>query len=137
MIEYFPTLTSASIFDKMLQEFNRWDDVYTSSPYPYNVRQKKDGTIILEFALAGFRKDDINLKIVGDELTIKAEETKQSDVEEDEKYLHRGIAKRVLQQRFKLSGTIDKKKINSSFEDGLLTVSIPILKEELIDVKIN
>ena len=103
-------------------------------PYPYNVKYKKDiespyeiNETIIEFALAGFSESDIDIQIIDDELVISINPTnKEYDGVE---YVRRGISKRKATARFSLSGKIDKTKISSSFKNGLLSITIPMVKK--------
>jgi molecular chaperone IbpA len=135
----FPTIFSSSLMNDMFKDLGKWEDAFTSAPYPYDVKQLKNGTIIIEFALAGWDKSEIKINIIGDDHTIEATKaSKEKDKSQDDvTYLHKGLAKRNLKYSFKLGTLADKKKINSSFENGLLTMTLPISKEETYSINVD
>ena len=90
--------------------------------YPHNIFETKDGTHVLEIALAGFKKEDISVKIENDLLKIDVASDKDDDIE----YIYKGIAKRQLHTIFTLGTRVLKDEISSKFENGMLTIEIPI-----------
>ena len=80
-------------FDQLfntLTEIN--PDVARGSGYPpYNVIKKDDGHFLIEIAVAGFSKNDIDLTLEGGVLTIAGK--KHSGVDQRD-YAHRGISQR-------------------------------------------
>jgi molecular chaperone IbpA len=102
------------IFDLMKSKF----DYCTSFP-PYNMKQDGDN-YSLEVALAGFKKDDIEVSIEKDVLTVNSVHKKEEN-KEDEGYIHRGIAAR----QFGLSFSLNDIEVKSAkFEDGLLKIEM-------------
>lgn len=89
--------------------------------------------------LPGMDEGDIELKLVGDMLTIKGEKTEQK--EEREKDYH--LSERrygSFQRSFQLPDGVDAGKIEASFAKGVLTVKLPKSteaqkKEKKIEVK--
>lgn len=129
-----PTLFDPHAVSRMFEELDR--DVFNvRSSYPYNIVQK-EGAVVLEYALAGFAKEDIKVYVEEDELKIEASEEVDEEKEEPN-YLHQGIAKRDLKVSFKLGTTVDIGKIKSSFVDGLLTVEVPLKEKEVVDIKVD
>jgi len=122
--------------------FNAMDDIFEDSKsiIPYNVVQiiqdKRVTATQIEVALAVYDKADIKLKIVGEELQILVEKTEKKE-NATRQYLHKGISGRSFQLKFTLPGVYDKAGITSTFKNGLLTVNIPVLKEEIINVSID
>lgn len=93
---------------------------------PYNVIKEDEDTFLIEFAVAGFSKKDIEVKQEKNALII------EGSIEEDEekKYVHKGIATRSFTRAFALAEYVEVK--SASFEDGILTVKLvrEIPKEE-------
>ena len=135
----FPTLFNPrpvrDFFDKI--ESACYD---IQSTYPYNIIQILDSNdqlckILLEIALAGFQKDEIEIKVVDDELRIDVEAQPYAD--DLAVYLHRGIAQRSLKLAFSLGSNADKKQLKCAFKDGLLSIEIPIKTEEVLNFSVN
>lgn len=85
-----------------------------------------DRTLFAEAELPGVRMDDIEVYVVGDELTIKGERKGGPD----ENVTHRrrertvGSFSRVL----RLPAEVDVNKVHATLRDGLLTITLPKAK---------
>ena len=101
------------------QEFDKaFSGTYTTSYPPYNVVKINDDKIVMEFAVAGFKKDDINITTEKNILSIKADKP-----ETDEKsYLHKGIAARKFTRAFTLPEYFEVE--SAGFEDGILYIDL-------------
>ena len=84
---------------------------------PYNVIKRDDGHFLIEIAVAGFNKKDIDLTLEKGVLTISGHKKGGSDTRE---YTHRGISQRGFERSFTLSDTI--KVVGADIVDGLLVV---------------
>jgi molecular chaperone IbpA len=106
-------------FDQLfntLTEIN--PDVARGSGYPpYNVIKKDDGHFLIEIAVAGFSKHDIDLTLEGGVLTVTGNKKTGTDKRE---YTHRGISARGFERAFTLVDTI--KVIGADIVDGLLVI---------------
>ena len=86
---------------------------------PYNIIKVSDTEYIIELAVAGFKKDDIEIRMVEDKLSIESIDLKTSEVSEKE-YLHKGISARHFRRGFTLSEDMLVK--DASMADGMLTI---------------
>ena len=85
---------------------------------------EKEDKFVVRADLPGVKEEDIDVSIEGDMLTIKGEKESESEVKEESYYccersygsFYRSIA---------LPATVDSKKIEASYEDGVLEVSLP------------
>ena len=120
-----PFTTLESVFNDPFflgfgDQFHRWTTNKTtaSSFPPYNVKQIDEDNYVVELAVAGYDRDEINVTVDKDTLVIK------SDREKDDKsdYLHKGIAGRNFTQTFTLGEYMIVK--SASLENGLLSVKI-------------
>lgn len=87
----------------------------------------KDGeNTILEFALAGYSKDNIEVIVENSTLKISAKKEKKA---EEANYTHKGIALRSFEKKFALSEYAVVNK--AEFKDGILRITIgTIIPEE-------
>jgi molecular chaperone IbpA len=100
--------------------FRRFDTAFeTHSNYPpYNLIKESDTQFRLEIALAGYKKEDIEVTTEWNKLFIKA-----GKIDEDsDQYLHRGMAKRAFTRSWALSDDVVVGDV--SLVDGLLSVNI-------------
>ena len=84
---------------------------------PYNVIKRDDGHFLIEIAVAGFKKDDIDLTLEKSVLTITGKHKGSSDTRD---YAHRGISQRAFERSFTLIDTI--KVVGADIVDGLLVI---------------
>jgi molecular chaperone IbpA len=99
----------------------------TSKPSypPYNVIMVTDDHLVMEFAVAGFKKDDISITTEKNAITIKS--TKEETDEKD--YLHKGIAARKFTRHFTLPEYFEVD--SASVDNGILYIDlIRIIPEE-------
>jgi molecular chaperone IbpA len=97
---------------------------------PYNVIQDGDNFII-EIALAGIAKKDLNIELQENTLSISYDSSNDivNDVIEENKILHKGIAQRSFKRQFTLSEDIVVEGAN--FKDGMLNIFLKkVIPEE-------
>ena len=101
-------------FDRLFEFKNE-----TTSYPPYNLVQLSNVESRLEIALAGFKKEEINVYTEYGKLFVDG---KKDDKEEQTSYVHRGLAQRSFTRSWTLS---DETEIRSVvFEDGLLSITL-------------
>ena len=103
------------VFDNIFDSVFNSNESNTSYP-PYNIL-KSDNNYTISLAIAGFSKDEIDVSLQENELVIKGV---AKDQDEKIEFLHRGIAGRNFERKFRLADTI--KVSDASYEDGLLNI---------------
>ena len=128
LFDNFNQLTPYAVgFDR---QFNRLNDYIshqqTSTGFPpYNIRKEGELNHVIEMALAGFSKDDIEVEVAQGVLTIRS----MKENTDDEATVHRGISYRKFDRKFTLADDIVVN--NAKLENGLLTISLEqIIPEE-------
>ena len=116
--ELFDKITKNSIgMDDYLNQF--WDSTTTSNYPPYNLIQLNNHESKLEIALAGFKKDELQVYTEFGKLYVKG---RKEESEDDGTFVHKGLAQRSFKRVWTVS---DDTKVGSvKFEDGLLTVQL-------------
>ena len=126
-----------SIFDEMddllndrfftgLCDHGRCDDraLQTSNLMKTDVIEK-DNSYQLEAELPGFNKEDINIDLKDDILTIKATHNENKDEKDDNgKYIRRERRTSSYQRSFRVDG-LKPEDIIAQYRNGILTVNVP------------
>ena len=103
------------VFDNIFDSVFNLNESNTSYP-PYNIL-KSDNNYTISLAIAGFSKDEIDISLQENELVIKGVAKDQNNKIE---FLHRGIAGRNFERKFRLADTI--KVSDANYENGLLNI---------------
>jgi molecular chaperone IbpA len=115
----FSRLTKDTVgFDEIFKRLASFsDNLPKLSTYPpYNIKKTGDNTYVIEVAVAGFGKQDIELILEDGVLTIKG----QVSGEDPHEYLFKGIANRAFTRTFTLADTV--KVQNAELINGMLKV---------------
>jgi len=89
---------------------------------------EKEDKFVVKAELPGMKEEDIDVSIVGDTLTIKGERKAESEVKEEDYYCcERSYGS--FSRSIAVPSNVDAKKIDASFEDGVLDVSLPKVPE--------
>ena len=127
-------------FDSIFEEFDRMlesTERYSSNYPPYNIHKLNDNNYKIEVALAGYSKDDIELELKDNTLTIR-NKIKEKVINEDTNgVIHKGIATRQFERSFTISEDIKVK--NAELKNGLLNIDLERIvpdekKPRLIDI---
>ena len=128
-------------FDNLFDDFDRMLSFNSASINhypPYNIRKVNDTDYVIELAVAGFGKKDIEVKSVENTLTIKSKDKKEEVLDKDEDILHRGISQRSFTRSFTVAEDVVVK--GADLKDGLLSVKLERIipdekKPKIIDIK--
>ena len=117
-------------FDSLFDRLFDMDTTRDSGYPPYNIRKVNELQYVIELALAGFSKDDIEVEVTDGNLTIRSIPEDRTAVDKaDESFVHKGIAKRSFLRSFTLSDDVFVK--GADLKDGLLIVNLEkVIPEE-------
>lgn len=119
----FPNIqTLSQEFDKMFNTLTKSPVTGSTNYPPYNLIQIDNDEWMLEFAVAGFAKDEIQVTTHKNVLSIVGEKT-MDDIDElvdGAKYLHKGIATRKFSRSFPLPDYTEV--LDAQVGDGILTI---------------
>jgi molecular chaperone IbpA len=117
--------------DPFFNTFSTIAKVQNTTNYPpYNIVKLNEKEQILQFALAGFTKDDVSISLDNRKLTIKGE-SKGMEFPEGAEYLHRGIATRKFTDIFTLPEFVEV--VGAEFKDGILNI---VLEKQIPEDKL-
>jgi HSP20 family protein len=123
-----PTITRRSFRPFYLS--NIFDDTFfpvlhssTNSVPAVNIREDEKN-YNLELAVPGIDKKDLKIDLNEDVLTISSE-VKQENEEEKNGYKRKEFSYSSFARTFYIPENIDRDKIEASYKDGILNVSLP------------
>ena len=124
LFDNFNQLTPYAVgFDRMFDNLSRYvDNNATSTGFPpYNIRKEGEYNYVIEMALAGFGKEDIQVEVAESTLSIRSVKENTED-DSTQKTQHRGISYRRFERKFTLAEDIVVKTAN--LENGMLYVDL-------------
>lgn len=83
---------------------------------------EKDGSYSVDVALPGFKKDDIEIEVSGNEITISGTYTRKRD---DAKTQYSEMQQGAFTRTIVLPHELDADKVSASFDDGILHIAAP------------
>lgn len=101
------------------------------------IDNEKDFTI--QMAIAGMNKDDFNIKIEDDMLTISVER-KEVEEKDELNYTRREFRFDGFSRSFTMPDIVDQEKIKADYNNGLMTITLPKSDEAKIkgrEIKIS
>lgn len=133
----FSRLTKDTVgFDEIFKRLASFsENLPKISTYPpYNIKKTGDNTYVIEVAVAGFGKQDIELVLEDGVLTVKGQIT----TEDLNDYIFKGIATRDFTRSFTLADTV--KVQNAELLNGMLKIWLERFipedkKPQKIDIK--
>ena len=103
--------------DDYLNRF--WDSDVTTNYPPYNLVQINNVLSKLEIALAGFKKDEVQVYTEFGKLSV---EGKKEESKDDGEFVYKGLAQRSFTRHWTLADDTEVRQV--SFDDGLLVVEL-------------
>ncbi|HLI93488.1 MAG TPA: Hsp20/alpha crystallin family protein, partial [Puia sp.] len=92
-----------------------------------NIAEQKDHYVV-SLAAPGMKKDDFKIDIDGNTLTISAE-TEETKEEKEDKYTRKEFNYSSFSRSFSLPDWVNKDKIDATYENGLLKLTLPKTEE--------
>ena len=109
-------------FDRVFDRLVDYGTTYETGGFtPYNIRKTDDFKHVIELALAGFSKDEIEVVLTDGVLVIKSADL-LSQTDPNEGLVHKGIAKRAFTRKFTLADDIEIK--DAKLKNGLLEIEL-------------
>jgi molecular chaperone IbpA len=126
--------------DRMMQTLGRvHEESLKNLPSypPYNIIKVDENNYVIELAVAGFGKQNIDIEIANSTLVIKGGLTlDQLDPANPFTYLYKGIADRAFTRRFTLADSVEVK--NAELMNGMLKLWLEnIIPEEKKPKKVD
>lgn len=106
-------------FEQMLDKIREASETLPKIPSypPYNIKKIDDEHFVIEMAVAGFGKTDLDIELKDGTLTVSG-----SHDADDKDYIYQGIANRAFTRKFTLADTVVVK--NAELVNGLLKIAL-------------
>ena len=121
LLDNFNQLTPYAVgFDRMFDNLSRYvDNNATSTGFPpYNIRKEGDYNYVIEMALAGFGKKDIEVEVAHGTRSIRS----VNENNEDDSTVYRGISSRRFERKFTMADDIVVN--DAKLENGMLLIDL-------------
>lgn len=122
-ISFGPLTQSTLGFDKFFDDVEKllsMDIQKSISNFPpHNILKLDETRYIVELAVAGFSKDEIDISVNEGVLSVKGE---KKDQESNVQYIHKGIGTRSFTKTLTIADTIEVK--GAEFKDGILRIGL-------------
>ena len=109
------------VFDSFFNDFPTHLRASTQGYPVADIYRDDDGSTILEFALAGFKKKELSIDIQPDKRSI----TLTGQVDENNEKRQRIARRNFTRTYVNYDDNLDLAEAKASFENGLLTVKVP------------
>ena len=93
-----------------------------------------DNDYIIQLSVPGFKKEDININIDNEILTVSSD---FEDEEKNDNFYRKEFVKSSFSRSFYVPEDVNEKQIDASMEDGILNISFPKIEEKKKEKKIN
>lgn len=124
----FPT--ASDFWDSLMGKdfFDRSNFSPTGTTLPsVNIRDENDKYLV-EVAAPGMKKDDFNIELEDDTLTISSEREDKNE-ENEQNYSRKEFSYQSFRRTFNLPKTVESEKIRATYQDGVLRINIPKKQE--------
>lgn len=125
------------LFDDSFRRYGRGDVEAAFIP-PMDVVEEKDGYLV-KADLPGLSKENVSVTLQDNYLTIKGERKHETETKDANYYRHERVSG-MFTRTIELPTSVDAKKIDAHFKDGVLSVRLPKTEEakpRQIEVKVN
>jgi len=123
----FPSFMDEFFGGDIFDSVNRSSSIGNSLP-AVNVKETDKG-FQLEVAAPGMKKEDFKIELDNNILGISSE-MKQEKNEAQDKYTRREFSFKSFRRTFTLPDNVDAEQITASYNEGVLNIEIPNVKEE-------
>lgn len=92
---------------------------------PYGVDIREDGDhLVVEAELPGFKKEEVDITLENQTLTISAQRNEEHKEEKQGQYLLNERRFSRFARSFTLPPTVDEKSVQAKLDDGVLTITL-------------
>jgi HSP20 family protein len=111
------------VFDNFFTDFPRYLKQSTQGYPVVDIYRGDDGNTVMEFALAGFTRNELTIDVQPDKrsITVAADSGLEGGEESSRRIARRSFKKTYVNY----DDNLDLSKISAKFENGLLSITVP------------
>ena len=117
-----------TLLDELFDD--RWFNFDTfNQTFPAVNTIEKDNQFLLEIAVPGMDKKDFEIEIQNDLISISSISKQEKEVNDNLNYNRQEFNYNSFHRTFSLPKEVDQSKIKAIYSNGILTITLPKLKE--------
>ncbi|MCF8303704.1 MAG: Hsp20/alpha crystallin family protein [Bacteroidales bacterium] len=120
--------TLSSMMDEMMRNDARETNGNRCGCGPATNIMEKEDSFVIEMAVPGFRKDEININFEDDTLTISSE--KEDNEKENTEFTRKEFAYGGFSRSFSIPESVNAEDIKAEYNNGILSIILPKKEEE-------
>lgn len=131
-----PGFFNVDPFDDVFRGFlrpTRWDKMTEQAPQIKLDVSEADNTYTVKAEIPGVRKEDIDVRIEGNQVSLSAEVNKQSEEKKDGRVIRSERYQGYVSRTFSLGANVDQSRATAKYENGVLELVLP--KRESTEAK--
>jgi HSP20 family protein len=130
LIKRNPSVTFPSLLDEIFKpDFFGGTQSFSNNVPLVNIKEN-DTDFVIELASPGLTKEDFNIEVDNDALTISTE-SKNENESSNEKYTRKEFSFTSFRRTFTLPESVNSDAINANYENGILLINLPKREEAL------
>ena len=123
-----PNFFSPDPMDEMFRNFLRplrWENMPAQAPQIKLDVTEADNAYTVKAEIPGVRKEDIDVRIEGNLVSLSAEVNKQSEEKKDGRVIRSERYQGYVSRTFSLGANVDQAKASAKYENGVLELVLP------------
>lgn len=117
---YYPSVFN-NVFESFLDGAD-WGDAATHVLKPKTNVLEQEQAFVIEFAIPGYQKADVEIKLEGDVLTVTGKKQAEDVVG---KWTRKEFSYGEFSRSFSLSDNLNQELVEAAFDNGILSITLP------------
>jgi HSP20 family protein len=118
-----------SLVDRLFNSYYSYSENGSSMQMPVELTEKNNN-LVLKAILPGLRKEDINIEVSEDQISLSGEYRSENE-ERDELIYRSEFYSGKFERIIGLPQKVDHQKAKAEYKDGILTITLPKSEKEI------
>lgn len=123
-----------SVMDELFKDLMGGTQYVQKAVPPVNIKETEQ-EFTIELIAPGLKKEDFNIELDNDLLTVSSEIKSEKTEQEEGKFTRREFSFSSFKRSFSLPETVKEEGINASYQNGILAITLPKKEEALPKAK--